>query len=228
MGYDRHGCVAALKRAGICESTRNAWLAESVPSLMAESCASLALAHVATDQQPSVWRVGSLFSGARDALSAGFTDAGCAVESTFAAESDPDRLRVLRMHRAPRNEYASAEEASVCCPCVDALVASPPCDRVSRARDNSDDPTGPARRTASDFKAIVTTVRRSQPLVVVVEQSDGLASHQPAAYAAADQALRELPYAWSHTCSDAHSDCGSSHVRARLLWVGVRVDVFVP
>jgi hypothetical protein len=90
-------------------------------------------------------------------------------------------------------------------------------DRVSRARDNTDDPTGPARRTAADFEAIVTTVRRSQPLVVVVEQSDGLASHQPAEYAAADQALRELPYAWSHTCSDAHSDCGSSHVRARLL-----------
>jgi hypothetical protein len=68
-----------------------------------------------------VWRVGSLFSGARDALSADFMDAGCAVDLAFAAESDPDRLRVLRMHRAPRNEYASAEEASVRCPCVDAL-----------------------------------------------------------------------------------------------------------
>jgi hypothetical protein len=128
MGYDRHRCVAAMKRAGVCESTRNAWLAESVPSRLAESCALLALAHVAVDHQPAVWRVGSLFSGARDALSAGFMDAGCAVDLAFAAESDPDRLRVLFMHRAPRNEYASAKEASVRCPCVDALVASPPCD----------------------------------------------------------------------------------------------------
>jgi hypothetical protein len=165
MGYDRHGCVAALKRAGICESTRNAWLAESVPSLMAESCASLALSHVAADQRPAVWRVGSLFAGARDALSAGFIDAGCAVESTFAAESDPDRLRVLRMHRAPRNEYASAEEASVRCPCVDALVASPPCDRVSRARDNTDDPAGPARRTASDFGAITAVGHHTRTVI---------------------------------------------------------------
>jgi site-specific DNA-cytosine methylase len=58
----------------------------------------------ALDRRPSVWRVGSLFAGARDALSAGFLDAGCAVELVFAAESDPDKLRVLRMHRAPRNE----------------------------------------------------------------------------------------------------------------------------
>ena len=228
MGYDRHGCVAAMKRAGVCESTRHAWLAESVPSSMAESCASLAVAHVTVDRRPSVWRVGSLFAGARDALSAGFLDAGCAVELAFAAESDPDKLRVLRMHRAPRNEYTSAGVASSRCPAVDALVASPPCDRVSRARDNTDDPTGPACRSAADFEAIAATVRRAQPLVVVVEQSDGLATHQPAAYAAADQVLRELPYAWSHTCSDAHSDFGCSHVRARLLSVGVRVDVFVP
>ena len=155
MGYDRHRCVAAMKRAGVCESTRNAWLAESVPSRLAESCALLALAHVAVDHQPAVWRVGSLFSGARDALSAGFMDAGCAVDLAFAAESDPDRLRVLRMHRAPRNEYASAKEASVRCPCVDALVASPPCDRVSRARDNTDDPTGPARRTGRGYPPLL-------------------------------------------------------------------------
>jgi hypothetical protein len=71
MGYDRHGCVAAMKRAGVCESTRHAWLAESVPSSMAESCTSLAVAHVTVDRRPSVWRVGSLFAGARDALSAG-------------------------------------------------------------------------------------------------------------------------------------------------------------
>lgn len=228
MGYDRHGCVAAMKRAGVCESTRHSWLAESVPSSMAESCASLAVAHVAADRRPAVWRVGSLFSGARDALSAGFLDAGCAAELVFAAESDPTKMLVLRMHRAPRNEYPSADSASSRCPAVDALVASPPCDRVSRARDNTDDPTGPASRTALDFESIAATVRRAQPLVVVVEQSDGLATHQPAAYTAADKVLRELPYAWSHTCSDAHSDFGSSHVRARLLWVGVRVDVYVP
>jgi hypothetical protein len=194
-------------RAGVCDSTRNVWLAEvgARPHGRIE-CAALAVAHVSPVSRPAVWRVGSLFAGARDALSAGFMDAGCAAESTFqfASESDPDKLLVLRMHRSPRHEYASAEEASARCPVsspvVDALVASPPCDRVSRTRDNADDHAGPSCSTAADFETIhrCDGVLRAQPLLLlVVELSDGLASHQPSAYAAADRALRELPYAWS-------------------------------
>ena len=52
MGYGRSGDIAQLRRMRVCESTVNAWLAESVPTLMAESCALLGVSHVRPSARP--------------------------------------------------------------------------------------------------------------------------------------------------------------------------------
>ena len=116
--------------------------------------------------------------------------------------------------------------ASLECPQVDALVASPSCQKVSRAHEDMDGGTEAVDTTMEHFGLIVRTALRACPLVVVVEQSDGLATHHPDAYIEARRLLDGLPYVWSHTRSDSHADFGSSHERRRLLWVGVRADVY--
>ena len=227
MGYGRGGDITALRRMRVRESTINAWLAESVPTLMAESCAMLAVSHVVPVRRPKCWRVGSLFAGAFDALSCGFAavvDSSC----EFVAELDETKRELQRSVHSPRCVYQSAEEAARRCPQVDAVVASPSCRMVSRAHEDADGGAEAVDSTLEHFGHIAQAVTRASPLVVVVEQSDGLATHHPDAYAEAKRLLDGLPYVWSHTCSDLRVSFGASHRRRRLLWVGVRVDVFRP
>ena len=59
---------------------------------------------------------------------------------------------------------------------------------------------------------------------MVIEQVDGLRTHHPAAYMRFREALDSLPYIWYHRPIEAHFAFGATHLRNRLLWVGVRID----
>ena len=225
MGGDPGGCVAAMRRAGIAESRRHAWLAESIPLRMARECARLAVAHVCASHRPTVWRCGSLFSGARDAFTLGMR-AEAAAQCVFVAESDADKLAVLRATSSPLYEYTDARSASHECPPIDCLSATPSCRRASRAN-HSGDPATVDAALVSDFKTVADAARRAQPLILLLEQSDGLRTHHPGAYDAMCRVLDALPYVWAHRSLDLHDDLGGCHLRCRLLWVGVRSDVFV-
>ena len=74
--------------------------------------------------------------------------------------------------------YTSAEQAASKCPQVDALVASPPCDEVSAAGRGGD-----CSDTRTHIKTICAAVSSACPLVVIVEQSDGMRTHHPELYA---------------------------------------------
>ena len=225
MGGDPSGCVAAMRRAGVCESRRHAWLAESIPLCMARECARLALSHVLAAQCPAVWRCGSLFSGARDAFTLGMR-AVADMQCVFVAESDAEKRSVLRATSSPVYEYGDARSASRGCPHVHCLSATPSCRRASRAN-HAGDPAVSDAALVSDFELVADTARRAQPLVLLLEQSDGLRTHHPNAYDAMCRVLDALPYVWAHRSMDLHDDLGGCHLRCRLLWVGVRSDVFV-
>ena len=77
-----------------------------------------------------------------------------------------------------------------------------------------------------DARCIVAAIKRAAPLAVVVEQVDGLRTHHTEVLRKARAALDALPYHWFYLEADGLA-FGSTHSRARLLWVGVRVDVYV-
>ena len=203
------------RRAGHGDYKINGWQAESVHSRMAEHCARVGMEAF---PEQSRWRVGSLYSGAFDALAAGFTACAAPTERVFAAESDEDKAGVLRSISGC-HVYSSAEQAACACPSVDALLATPPCDEMSAAGCDA----GDCDNTRTHIETICDTVRRACPLVVVVEQSDGMRTHHPDVYALMKGSLGELPYSWRHASVDAHDDYGATHYRRRLLWIGTRV-----
>jgi site-specific DNA-cytosine methylase len=161
----------------------------------------------------------------RDAFTLGMR-AEADVQCVFVAESDTDKLAVLRATSSPMYKYTDARSASHGCPHVHCLSATPSCRRASRANHVSD-PAAADAALVSDFEIVADAARRAQPLVLLLEQSDGLRTHHPSAYGAMCRVLDALPYVWAHRSMDLHDDLGGCHLRCRLLWVGVLIDVFV-
>ena len=215
MGHDRRGVPPAARRAGHGEYKVNAWSAASVHFRMAAHCAQMATEAFPDHER---WSVGSLFSGPFDALAEGFVSCGAKTVRAFAAENDDEKAEVLHTVSGCY-VYGSAEQAANECPQVDALVASPPCDEVSAAGNGGD-----CDDTRTHVETICATVRRACPLVVVIEQSDGMRTHHPELYADMRRSLHTPPYAWRHASVEAHKDYGASHFRKRLLWVGTRLE----
>jgi len=225
MGHSQMRALAPLSRFVSSDYMANQWLAESVHGRMAAECARLALDHLAPRPH---WTAGSLYSGAFDALITGFVDCGVRIERVFAADVVPEKLRVLSSAFSPHMCFTTAHEASRRCPHVDILTASPSCHEVSRARDLLDGGEDlPSEAVVEYTHAIVETICRAAPLVVVIEQTNGLRTHHPALYLEFNRALGSLPYYWFPSELDARTDLGASHTRTRLLWVGIRVDVCV-
>ena len=70
--------------------------------------------------------------------------------------------------------------------------------------------------------AIVEAVHSSSPAVLVIEQSTGLVSHHPESYKAFNSGLGRLPYVFYNGSVEASVECGASHARDRLVWIGIR------
>jgi hypothetical protein len=138
-----------------------------------------------------LWRCGSLFSGVRDAFTLGMR-AVADVQCVFVAESDAEKRSVLRATSSPVYEYSDARSASRGCPHVHCLSATPSCRRASRAN-HASDPVASDAALVSDFELVAATARRAQPLVLLLEQSDGLRTHHPNAYDAMCRVLDALP-----------------------------------
>lgn len=60
------------------------------------------------------------------------------------------------------------------------------------------------------------------PSAVVIEQTEGLRSHCGPAYAIYLSMWEGLGYRVYHSLVDAHTTCGASHHRSRLIWVALR------
>ena len=222
MGHDGVRCLPALQRLVPSDYTANGWIAESVHGRAAAECARVALLHTLSG---SLLTAGSLYSGAFDALVTGFVECGVSLSREFVADIDSVKLSVLSASFAPRICFGSAEAAAAACPPVDVLTASPSCHEVSSARDLAEEPDLPASAVESFMAVVHAVVCRAVPRVIVLEQSNGLRTHHVALYRRVREFLLSLPYVWFHIESDAHTDLGASHYRARLYWVGVRVDV---
>ena len=59
------------------------------------------------------------------------------------------------------------------------------------------------------------------PSVLIIEQTDGLRTHCPSAYALYHSIFDGTPYCLFHSTVDAAA-CGGTHSRERLIWVAVR------
>ena len=57
--------------------------------------------------------------------------------------------------------------------------------------------------------------------VFIIEQTDGLRTHCPSAYALYHSIFDGTPYCLYHSTVDAAA-CGGTHSRERLIWVAVR------
>ena len=102
---------------------------------------------------------------------------------------------------------------------VDALVASPPCRRASRAWRGPNDTAA----LVAHARTMCAVIRRARPRAVVIEQSDGLRTHRPHAYAIMCALFDELGYRLLHASRDAHVHYDAPHFRRRVLWVGWRI-----
>ena len=224
MGHHRDLCLPAIRRHRIPDSLASSWLAESVHHRMAAHCAEVALSMMPPRHR---WDLGSLYSGAFDALATGFVAAGACVRRVFAAEVHRRKAEVLSTSFGYLHMYRTAASAATRCPRVDILVASPSCHEVSRARDLSECPLAPVSAVATHGRVIVRAVQRAAPYAVVIEQSDGLRTHHPRVYKAFCDTLNTLPYVWLHRSVDAYHDYNGTHLRARLVWIGVRADIAV-
>ena len=173
--------------------------------------------------------MGSLYSGAFDSLTQGVRAAfPYAIELWFCAESDAKKAVVLARSSAPLAIFPAADDGRIVeeYP-IDLLVASPPCVELAacrRARGKS-----PLARGIAAVYAHWQSLRSflcgwSPPFLCLIEQSSGLVTHHRHAFALFRGWLRSAPYAIHCSVRDPCFLDGTSHHRARLLFVLVRLD----
>ena len=218
MGQSRRQEYLAARSLVAGDYRLTGMLAESVHGRMAWHCAQVVLSH-----HPTVATVGSLYSGAFDALATGFIAAGHPLTRLFVAECDEIKMSVLRATYSPEHCFASAGDAAEACPAVDVIVASPPCVEVSRAHRYEcelDREEIPAEAVSKHLGCIIGAIRRARPKAFVIEQSYGLRTHHKEAYQRMCQEVNTLGYKIYHSEVDAAEAYLASHHRTRLLWVG--------
>ena len=216
MGMGRRGVFPTARRLIRSDYTLNYCLAESVHYRVAHYCAAFAL-----DQCSGLHTIGSLYSGAFDALAHGFASAGTLLSSRFQSEQDPLKRSVLEASSGTEVIYSTVEEAAKVCPVVDVLVASPSCHEVSTAGCSTSQEAAAA--VAGHLRCILGCLHRAHPRAVVIEQSYGLCTHHPESYDIFCRGLASVPYRVYHRSLDAHVHFCASHYRRRLLWVMLRM-----
>lgn len=170
-------------------------------------------------------RYGGLMGGAVDALYAALvrraTAEGVSVAYAMLAERDAKRAAALLAAERVQAVFCSAAAAAEqWAGQLDVLSFTASCEKHSKQ------PLQTAERAVlakaeleADVDAFQEVVRRCEPQLVMIEQSDGLRTHHPALYAWFCVALERMPYNWSHGCVDV-ARLGASQHRKRLGWVG--------
>ena len=214
MGIDTRGGVYGVARRLLKERALLRALCESVPRCMAICAARLGarlLGH------PTLYTVGSLYSGAFDALGAACQEVFHA-RLSFVAESIEVKASILHS-RSPSHCFPSVEDVDASYP-ADILVASPPCLLYSKANRHSTyaEKMAEATRVVGELRRILDLLR---PRLLVLEQTSSLVTHCPAAYQLYLGMCQDLPYTVLPYVVDAHRDCGGSHHRERLILLSV-------
>ena len=191
-------------------------IAESVHSKVADFAATVASHYLG----PSLHTVGSMYSGAFDELGTGCQRIMPGLRRSFVSEVDPSKLCVLWESFGPDRCYGDVCEIDGHYP-ADILVASPPCLVFSKANRVSTpaDRLGEAAVQVASIRRVISLV---SPSAVIIEQTEGLKTHCAGAYALYAELWDGLGYRVYHSTVDAHSTCGGSHRRSRLIWVAVR------
>ena len=144
------------------------------------------VAHTAVTLSPCPLRtVGSLYSGAFDALSEGCVVSGQPLRRVFAAECDSRKKDVLRAAYPYHRLFDDVATVAASGLQVDVFVASPPCHEASRARRyestvEADDISSAA--VSSHLSVISNCVRAWAPRVFIIEQASGLLTHHRALF----------------------------------------------
>ena len=223
MGMGRRGCYTTARRLISSDYTLSYCIAESVHARLANYCAMSAVVLAGS----ALSTIGSLYSGAFDALAEGFVSVGTPLSRLFAAERDVTKQKVLRASYAYLHIYSSAMDAASYCPNVDVLVASPPCHEVSSARRSESTVEADSLATEavdSHLSAITACITRAEPRIFIVEQSSGLLTHHRSTFDNFDAAIKSIGYRVLFLDVDAAADLQSTHARRRLIWLGVRVE----
>ena len=104
------------------------------------------------------------------------------------------------------------------------VTATPSCKRVSSAGRMAVKPEKVAEiwsEVLAHVDAFCAVVRKTRPLLIMLENTIGLKRGYPDLYQEVQKRLLKLPYRWRHGEVEAR-DLGASHSRLRLGWVGVR------
>ena len=191
-------------------------LAESVHSKVADFAATVVSHYLGH----SVRTVGSMYSGAFDELGTGCQRMVAGLRRSFVSEIDPSKLRVLWESFGPDRCYGDVCEIDGCFP-ADILVASPPCLVFSKANRVSA-PSDRLAEAASQVASIRRVISLLAPSAVILEQTEGLKTHCSEAYSLYEGLWGGFGYQVYHSTVDAHTTCGGSHHRSRLIWVAIR------
>ena len=215
MGMDTRGGPYRAAARLLKERTLCRFLCESVPRSMG-LCAARLCSHLLDCS--SLPTVGSLYSGAFDALGAACQDVFSA-RLSFVAETCAKKRAVLKQSRSPDHCYANVEDVGPLYP-ASALVASPPCLLYSKANRFSTEESklAEAQRVVGELTRIV---RLLKPRLFILEQTAGLPTYCCDAYQLYLSMWDGLPYFTKSYIVDAHRNCGGSHYRKRLILVAI-------
>ena len=168
--------------------------------------------------------MGGALDGLHAALQRRAAEDGKAVEFKWLAESDPRRAAALLVAHKVQAVYTSVALAAECVQGrVDVVSFTPQCDLISRLQRRSTEQEARAKTQLQEaFAAMETIAARSAPRLILIEQSDGLRTHNSELYAWFNGALSNMPYDWAHGSIQAAETLGACHNRARLGWSGVR------
>ena len=228
MGYPIDSGVILHARRLLSEEALLSILGDTVYLPFAE-----ALAQFAWDRLLPIWRskatYGSFYSGGVDAFAAALRRLLKRVDVIFMAELLVERRELLEASYSPRHVYAKASEAAAEAPPAAWVSWTAPCREVTQALVI---PTGKRKRAqlraargiALHMESLITFVVRCAPIVVLGEQSSGMATHNRQAHKEAVEVMMSLPYAcWTEVVEAAVLYNAPSR-RKRIGWVLIRLD----
>ena len=231
MGYSTRTGVVWHARKLMTEAQLLAALGDSLYLPFAEALVRAALRRLRPEAWEEVVAVyGSFYSGGIDAFAVAIRRVLGSLDVAFVAEREVDRCKVLKAAHAPREVFREVRKAGAEAPAAAWVSWTSSCKKLTQAlpvpaKDRKRKREEAAGGVATAAEALTEYVVRQMPLVILAEQSSGMATHNKQAHAEAQEALMRLPYAcWSETV-DAAKSFGAPHRRIRIGWVLVRLDV---
>jgi hypothetical protein len=228
MGYPTNSGVIWHARRLLPEEEVLSILGDSVYLPFAE-----ALARFAWGKLCSRWLLmatyGSFYSGGVDAFAAALRRLLKRLDTIFIAELLEERRELLVESYAPRHVFVKAADAALKAPSVVWASWTAPCRKVTQAlaipsgkRERAQHQA--AKGVALHMESLTTYVVRCFPIVVLGEQSSGMATHNHQAHEEAVEVMMRLPYACWTELVDVAVRYGAPTRRKRIGWVLIRLD----